>query len=159
MNIKERIAKISPYFKEMQIVPLENGDQVVYVIVAFPHGWAIDDDIESKFGVTVSNSDMIDQYYFCASIDDGTDVVFDAIEYNIGKMKDAIERAQLLNAKIRELKSVFEDEDIPLLKLRTLHFCYDDDEPQEAEIIVPKKSKKDDKSKITNNETEEIVQE
>lgn len=158
MTIKERIARISPYFKEMQIVPLEGGEQVVYVVVSFPHGWVIDEEIESKFNVTISNGELIDQYYFCATIDEGTDVVFDAIEYNIDKMKEAIERAQLLNEKIKEIKETFENEEIPIEKLRTMKFSFADDKV--AEIIVPKRGKKEEKPQAENNEeVKEAVQE
>lgn len=138
MEIKERIKKLGPYFKEMQITN-SDGQQVIYVVVNFPHGWVIDDDIEEKFNVTVSDSNMIDEYYFCADIDTGEEAIFDAIDYNVKKMQSAIERAQLLAAKTKELRSLFEDEDITLEMLKTLKFEYDN---SKEEIILPKKAGK-----------------
>ena len=119
MTIKERIEKISQYFKEMQITTV-NGKQVIYVVVSFPRNWIIDESIEEKFGIAVSQGTNLTDYYFCADIDSGEDVLFDAIDYNIEKMKEAIERAQLLSIKTKELKSLFEDENITIEELRSL---------------------------------------
>lgn len=141
MGIKERINKIATYFKEMQIVTLNDGKQVIYVIVAFPNGWVIDEDIEKKFDVTVQRGEYAGEYFFCGEIDNGEGIVFDAIEYNIEKMKEAIERAQLLSEKTLELRRLFEDESISIEKLRTLKIVYD----ESSEIIVPKKIEKENK--------------
>ena len=35
MEIKDRIKKLAPYFKEMQIVTID-GEQVIYIVVSFP---------------------------------------------------------------------------------------------------------------------------
>ena len=119
MTIKERIEKISQYFKEMQITTV-NGKQVIYVVVSFPRNWIIDENIEEKFGIVVSQGTNMTDYYFCTDIDSGEEVLFDAIDYNIEKMKEAIERAQLLSIKTKELKSLFEDESITIEELRSL---------------------------------------
>lgn len=128
MSIKERIKKIDSYFKEMQIVTIDNK-QVIYVIVKFPNGWIIEEDIEEKFNVTVSNGAYNNEYYFCGEIDNGEEIVFNAIEYNITKMKAAIERAKLLNEKIIELKSIFSDENISLESLRNMKITYNKHTP------------------------------
>ena len=80
------------------------------------------------------------------------DVLFDAIEYNIEKMKSAIERAQLLTTKIKELREMFENEDISLEKLRSLKFVMNEDNDK---LVLPKK-----KSKEVNqtSETETIIE-
>lgn len=124
MSIKQRIEKISQYFKEMQITNA-NGNQVIYIVVSFPRNWIIDENIESKFGVTVLHGNEPSEYYFSTDIDSGEEVLFDAIDYNIEKMQEAIERAQLLSTKTRELKSLFENENISIESLRTLTFQYD----------------------------------
>lgn len=124
MLIKERIEKIKEYFKEMQIVTVDN-EQIIYVIVNFPYGWVIDENIEAKFEVTVQEGEYPTEFYFATNIDNGENRVFDAIEYNIEKMKDAIERAQLLKTKIAELKDIFQNENITLNELRTLNFTWD----------------------------------
>lgn len=124
MSIKERIEKIKEYFKEMQIVTID-GEQVIYVIVNFPYGWVIDEMLETKFDVSVQEGEYPTEFYFATSIDNGENKIFDAIEYNIEKMRDAIERAQLLKTKIAELKDIFQNENITLSELRTLNFTWD----------------------------------
>lgn len=139
MSIKQRIENIKEYFKEMQIVTID-GEQVIYVIVNFPYGWVIDELLETKFQVTVQEGEYPTEFYFATNIDNGENKVFDAIEYNIEKMKDAIERAQLLKAKIAELKDIFQNENITLPELRSLRFKWDKTmliaEPNEESVII-----------------------
>lgn len=151
MEIKDRIKKLGPYFKEMQIVTVD-GEQVIYIVVNFPKGWEIDDEIETKFNISIMNGEYPDEYYFCGSIDLGQDILFDAIDYNIEKMKSAIERAQLLTSKIKELKEMFENEDIPLEKLRSLKFVMDENNEK---LIIPKKKGKEISQ---TSETETIIE-
>ena len=147
MTIKDRIKKLGPYFKEMQIVTIDNK-QVIYVIVAFPNNWVIADDLEEKYNITISEGEYRGEYYFCSDIDNGENVVFDAIDTNIERMKEAIERSQLLSEKIKELRSLFEDENIPLKDLKTLKI-----ELEETTEILPITKKKDNKNE-TNKEDE-----
>lgn len=84
------------------------------------------------------------QYYFCTDLDTGADVIFDVIDDNIEKMKEAIERAQLLATKTKELKELFENEDIKIEKLRALKFSFDE-MAQTEDIIIPKGKDKDKK--------------
>lgn len=148
MDIKDRIKKLGAYFQGMQIVTTDDGSQVIYVIVRFPYNWVIDDEIEKKFGVTVAQGNSVDEYYFCTDIDTGEQVIFDAIEYNIDKMKEAIERAQLLSRKTSELKLLFENESVTIEELRTLKFTYDKKEKDIIPITMSKTSKKEiDKNK------------
>ena len=58
-------------------------------------------------------------------------------------MKEAIERAQLLSEKTKELKRLFEIESITLSQLRNLKITYNEGE----EIIHPKKNKDKDENK------------
>lgn len=135
MSIKERIEKIKEYFKEMQIVTID-GEQVIYVIVNFPYGWVIDEMLETKFDISVQEGEYPTEFYFATSIDNGENKIFDAIEYNIEKMKDAIERAQLLKTKIAELKDIFQNENITLSELRTLKFTWDKTEDISIQDIM-----------------------
>lgn len=123
MAVKDRINKINPYFKEMQIITIDNK-QVIYVVVEFPNGWVIADDLEEKYNITISEGKYHGEYYFCSDIDNGEDIIFDAIEHNIEKMKEAIERAKLLNEKIIELKNIFSDETVSLEELRNMEISY-----------------------------------
>lgn len=124
MNISERIKALGSFFKEMNIITSQ-GKQLIYVVVKFPNNWVIADDIAQKFDVSVTKGDIPTEYYFCAEMDGGEDRVFDAVEYNIAKMKEAIERAQLLAEKTKELKSLFEDESISIEELRSLTIYYE----------------------------------
>jgi hypothetical protein len=142
MGITDRIKKLGNYFKEMQIVTID-GKQVIYVIVKFPYGWVIDEEIEEKYNVTVSAGEYNDEFYFCTEMDNGEENVFEAIEYNIEKMKEAIERAQLLSEKTKELKRLFENESITLTQLRGLKITYNEND----NIIVPKKNKGKEENK------------
>ena len=124
MEIKDRIAKLGNYFKEMQITTL-NGKRVIYVVAQFPNGWIIDENLSDKFKVLVKESGEEEgQFYFVTEIENGEGAVFDAIDYSIKAMKDAMERAKLLNDKVRELKAIFEDESISLETLKTLNISY-----------------------------------
>ena len=134
MAIKERIEKIKKYFREMQIVSDEGG-QMIYVVVEFPHNWVIDETIEEKFNVTVNEGNIIGEYYFATEMDNGEGNIFDAIEYNIEKMKEAIERAQLLQEKITEITNLFRDESISIKELRTLKISWK--KIEDEEILIP----------------------
>lgn len=145
MNIKERIKRIKEYFKEMQIVTVDN-EQVIYVAVQFPHGWVIDESIEEKYNISIEKGNSPNIFYFATEIDNGEDKIFDAIEYNIIRMKDAIERAQLLKIKISELKDIFQNEKNSLDNLRNLKFTWEENQTLEnniieAEIYIPDDTK------------------
>lgn len=147
MDIKERINKLGTYFHKMEIVTIEDK-QIIYVAIVFPNGWIIDSDLEEKYNVTVER-DSYGTYYFATEIENGVDTVFDAIDYNIAKMKDAIERSKLLSEKTLELKRLFENEEIPVESLRNLTFKYDNS--VNDVIKLSKKKKKDEAETETNN--------
>ena len=147
MNIKERIKNISEYFKQMQITTVDDGSQVIYVEVGFPKGWIVDEEIEKKFGISILNGNDPNEYFFCADIDLGEEVLFDAIEYNISKMKEAIERAKLLSEKTKELTGMFRDETITIEQLRTLRFAFDNEFSEQEPLISKKKENKEENSK------------
>jgi uncharacterized protein YjcR len=54
----------------------------------------------------------------------GFDAVFDAVDHCIQVNKDAMERAQLFQEKINELKEIFGNEENTIKKLRTLEFTF-----------------------------------
>lgn len=123
-DIKQRIDKIKPYFAGMQVENI-GGQQVIYVIVNFPDRWVIDENVASKFDVSVAESEeVLNQYFFCAKMEQGFDTVFDAIDYNIEKMLSAQERTDLFKKKTQELRDIFENLDISIETLRTLEFTY-----------------------------------
>lgn len=120
--LKLRIEKIISYFKEMNIVDTGNGQLGVYVIVEYPDNWVVDNEIiESKFQVVVKRDNEYlgrNRIIYFTDMGVGEEKIFDAIEYSIVKMKETIEKAQLLANKTIELKRLFEDENIPIEQLR-----------------------------------------
>lgn len=162
MSINERISEIKEYFKEMQVRTVADK-QVIYVIVNFPNGWVIDSTVEEQFNVTVLPLKNSNEYAFCCDIDDGENIVFDAISFCISKMKNAIERAKLLAEKTKELKEMFSDDNVSIDKLRQLSFtfsCTDENqvnllnEITKHNVIDEKNSenKKKEENEIKNNE-------
>lgn len=148
MGISDRIKQLGKYFVEMNVVDGDDGKKIIYVAVRFPSNWIIDEEYASKKGVTILDDDMPGVYYFSADIDTGEDAIFDVITDNIDKMKEAIERAQLLAKKTSELKAIFENEDINIEKLRGIRFCFDG---ENEDIILPKQ-KKDKKKEVVEDE-------
>lgn len=117
MNIKERIEKLGTYFNSMNIAADNN---IIYVRVQFPKGWGCSEVTEYNFNVKSVKDEIPGYFYFFADLDVGFDKVFDAIEYNINFNEEAQEKVTLLREKIEELKTIFENEDISVLK--TLEF-------------------------------------
>ena len=146
MEISDRIKKLGEFFETMQIVPGDEGRQLIYVIVSFPPEWIVDEEGAQKYNVTAVAGTNSGQYIFCADIDTGEKAVFDAIDENIERMKDAMERAKLLKEKTKDLRGLFEDESIPVAKRRTITFTMSEDvttpEDEPDVIITTTKGKK-----------------
>lgn len=137
-DVQLRIGKIKQYFKEMQVTTVEDAN-VIYVVVMFPPKWIIDDEITEKYDVSVMNGKEVGEYYFCAEMGVGFDKVFDAIDYCIGVNKDAMERAQIFQEKIAELKEIFGDGTRTVSELKTLTFTF----PSQKKTIKKSKSLND----------------
>lgn len=156
MEIKDRIAKLGQYFGEMKVATVK-GTQLIIVKVAFPQNWMIDSDIQDKFDVNVV-PDGENGYLFVTQIENGENVVFDAIDYCVTQMQNAIERANLLRTKVEELKKLFEDDNVTLEELKSLSFSYNTSTdnvctPAPVEEITPLVvSKKKDSKKKKNDE-------
>ena len=125
MNIKERIEKIHNYFNSMNLSS-ENG--IIYIRVQFPKGWGCSEVTEHNFNVKSVQDEIPGYFYFFADMEVGFDKVFDAIEYNIQFNEEAQAKVGLLKEKIEELKYIFENEDIDVLK--TLEFKYKKKKPK-----------------------------
>lgn len=139
MDISSRIKKLGNFFETMQVVPGDNGRQLIYVIVNFPPEWPVDEESAKKRNVTVANGSEVGQYIFCTDINTGDEAVFDSIDENIEKVKEAMERARLLKEKTQQLRKMFEDESISIDKLSKVKFVFDGEEPTE-EVIITKPS-------------------
>ena len=117
MGIKDRIDKLGVYFDSMNLSS-ENG--IIYIRVKFPKGWGCSELTEYNYNTKCVQDDMPGYFYFFAGMEVGFDKVFDAIEYNIKFNEEAQAKVNLLREKIEELKSIFENEEIDVLK--TLEF-------------------------------------
>lgn len=122
-DIKERIANVGQFFKGMQVTKVDDTD-VIYVIVSFPPRWLIDDAVTEKFDVNVMDGNEPGEHLFCAEMSTGFDKVFDAVDHCVRENREAMERAQLFQEKINELKEIFGDEGNSIKRLRTLEFTF-----------------------------------
>ena len=135
-DVQYRIDKIKQYFREMQVTKVEETN-VIYVVVSFPQKWIIDDEITGKYDVNVMDGKEPGEYYFCAELSVGFDKVFDAIDHCIGVNRDAMERAQIFQEKIAELKEIFGDGTRTTEELKTLEFVFP---PQKKSMRRPTKA-------------------
>ena len=133
-DIQNRINSIGKFFKEMQVTQVD-GTSVIYVVVSFPNRWIIDESVSEKYDVNVMDGKEPGEHYFCAEMNTGFDKVFDAIDYCIGVNRDAMERAQIFQEKITELKEIFGNEENSIDKLKTLEFVF-----QKQKKITKKKT-------------------
>jgi hypothetical protein len=117
--MKNRIEKLGDYFHSMNVAAENN---IIYVLVKFPKGWGCSEVTEHNFNVKAVKDEIPGFFYFFASMEVGFDKLFDAIEYNIRFNEEAQAKVSLLKEKIEELKDIFENEDINVLK--TLEFKY-----------------------------------
>ena len=119
MNIQDRIKNISEYFIGMQ---MSTEDNVVYVRTRFPDKWVISELLEDNFNVRGIQDKKNNTQFFFTNIENGFDVVFDAIDFTIQMNKSALERLELFKEKVDELKELFDSEEIE--KLRRLEFTF-----------------------------------
>lgn len=142
MNIKERIERLGMYFHSMNVAAENN---IIYVRVQFPKGWGCSELTEYNFNVKSVTDEIPGYFYFFANMEIGFDKIFDAIEFNIQFNEEAQAKVSLLREKIEELKDIFENEDINVL--RTLEFKY-----------KKKKQKSIKSQKTVTEESKEIVE-
>ena len=144
MNIQERIKNISEYFIGMQ---MSTEDNIVYVRTRFPNNWVISELLEDNFHVRGIQDKKNNTQFFFTNIENGFDVVFDAIDFTIQMNKSALERLELFKEKVEELKELFDSEEIE--KLRRIEFTFKKQE---------KKSRKKKVAVVEHIEPEYITQ-
>jgi len=135
-DIQERITKVKEYFKEMQVTQVEDTP-VIYVVVSFPDKWLIDESVEDKFDVAVRDGREPGEYYFCAEMEVGFDKVFDAVDLCIAVNKDAMERAQIYQQKINELKAIFGSKARTIAELKSLEFTFPPQKKVKTKKAIP----------------------
>ena len=134
MDLKYRIDKLRPYFISFQVVAEESAS---YAVVRFPQGWKIPDinALKANFKIELAPTNT-GGYLFAAEISNGTEGIFDAIDYVVDFNKKVEERSGLLEAKIKELAGLFASE--TLEKLKTLKFTFEPQKKQAKKASLKK---------------------
>lgn len=153
-DIQERIKNTGAFFSGMQVTKVDDAD-VIYVIVHFPPKWIIDDTVKEKYEVSVIDGKTDGEYLFCAEMAVGFDAVFDAIDHCVAVNRDAAERAQIFQDKIKELKEIFGNEENSIKKLKTLEFTFSKQKRETNKKKTPVEEVAEKELDIQNNETEQ----
>lgn len=146
LDIIDRIKKLGSYFNSMNI---EGENDIIYVRVCFPKGWVCSEVTEHNFNVKAVKDEVPGYFYFYTETQCGFESLFDAIDYNIKFNQDAQDKVNLLRIKIEELKNIFEEEDISVL--RTLEFKY-----RKKKEKIKKLDKKNEIDEIPQKEDDNI---
>lgn len=153
MDLKNRIEKIGDYFKSCNI-----SEGVIYALVNFPNQWIVPDKdtMKEMYGVEVTKDSTPNCFYFFTTINNGTDAVFDAVEYTVTINKAIEEKSKLFEKALNDLKEMFTNEDdINVLKTLTMSF-----KSKKAKKKSVKKQKEEDKKTVdkTPSKTKETPQ-
>ena len=164
MDINNRIQSIQEYFKEMQIVTV-NDKNIIYMTIQLPHKWVTPDDLMEKFHVDILNEHEVKMstpgtYYFYIEASYGYDMIFDAIEYTINKNKEAEARVKLFKEKMSELEDIFMDENNTLSQLENMTFVLGKNKNKKTTIkSVIKESIKENITECCENNENEVYNE
>lgn len=120
MDLSERIEKIKPFFISFNVVAEESAS---YAIVRFPEGWVVPDKKAMKENFKVEIAHQGGCLYFVTEIANGSESIFDAIDYVISFNKQLAATKELFDQKKEELRKLFMSE--PLERLKNLRFVID----------------------------------
>ena len=134
MTLQERIKKNELYFRGMEIV---NNTAIIKVL--YGEKWGAYPSPDEKIKVAKSDEVPNEWFYYSDYTYTVIDEIFDLIEETIDMNLSAIERLELFNQKMEELKELFANE--PLSKLKTLTFHFEEE-----------KSKRNNRKKKKNKE-------
>lgn len=137
MTLQERIQKNEKYFRGMEIV-----NNTVIIKVLYGEKWGAYPSQDESIKVAKSEEIPNEWFYYADYTYTVIDDIFNLIEETIEMNLSAIERLELFNIKMEELKSLFANE--PLTKLKTLSFQFEE--------IKKTKRKKTKKNVIENKE-------
>ena len=129
--INEEIQKISPYFKAFNI-----ADDNAFLLINFPEKWKVFDEEALNKEFDVYTGQKPEGLYFITPITNGTDCLFEAVNYVISVNKALEEKQRLLQEKAQELTNLFINE--PLEKLKTLEFTFREPKKQRTVKTVKK---------------------
>ena len=146
--MQDRIKKIEKYFRGFEI-----SNDIVYIILDFPKKWQIPSAelLDEMFKVKAVNANNNDFLYFCSEINDGIYLVFDAAEFTINFNLTLEEKSQLLIQKVNELKELFAEKPIEVLK--TIEFKYKEKNNKKNKIAKKEELETQVTSSNTDNTT------
>ena len=127
MSLQERIQKNEQYFKGMEII-----NNTVIIKVLYGDKWGAYPSQDEKVKVAKSEEVANEWFYYGDYTYTMIDEIFDLIEETIEMNLAAIERLELFNKKMDELKEIFANESLAKLKTLVFHF---------EEIKKPKRKK------------------
>lgn len=143
MNLNERIKKNEKYFKGMEIIA-----NTVIIKVQYGDKWGAYPSSDETIKIAKSEENVNEWYYYGDYTFSIIDEIFDLIEETIEMNLAAIERLDLFNQKMEELKDLFANESLP--RLKTLTFVLQDiNKPKYKKR--KKKEIEDDKIDIIDN--------
>lgn len=117
MSLQERIQKNESYFKGMEIV-----NNTVIIKVLYGEKWGAYPTADERIKVAKSEEVPNEWFYYADYTYTIIDEIFDLIEETIDMNLSAIERLNLFNQKMEELKELFASESLPKLKTLSFHF-------------------------------------
>lgn len=139
MTLQERIQKNEKYFRGMEIV-----NNTVIIKVLYGEKWGAYPSQDEIIKVAKSDEVKNEWFYYADYTYTVIDDIFNLIEETIEMNLSAIERLELFNVKMEELKTLFANES--LQKLKTLSFQFEE----------VKKTKKNKSKKKKSNENEDV---
>lgn len=137
--LNDRINKIKDYFVSFNVVSEENAS---YILVKFPNKWTIPDKnslkdaFKTEYAVSADGS-----VFFATELENGTDCLFDCVDYVIDFNKNVEERKALFSEKVAELSRIFAEEDLEQLKTLEFVFAKQKKEVKKKKIEKPQKTK------------------
>ena len=133
--MQKRIEKINNYFNDFKV-----SDGFVFISVTFPKKWQIPSNelLEEMFKVKCVNKNDGSGHYFFSQIENGMYNVFDSVDFTIDFNLSLEEKSNLLQEKIEQLKSLFVE--LPIEVLRTIEFKYSVNQPKKTRKNTKKKN-------------------
>lgn len=154
MALNDRINKIKEYIISFNVV-LEEGAS--YLLVRLPDKWVVPDKnaLKENFKVEVGETSE-GSHLFATELDNGTDCLFDCVDYVIDFNKNVEARKALFSKKIEELSRLFAEEELPTLM--RLEFTFPTEKKEAKKAAATKKTKNASVKKSAPEKTEKPVE-
>lgn len=107
MTLNEHLVNLSKYSINFTTV-----EDYIIISLLFPSKWTINKPLNKN----VRFEKIEERYYYAISISNNVDEVFDVIYDTIKYNKEVEEKTKLFKEKIEELKNIFANENIEVLK-------------------------------------------